>query len=41
MAEALSVSGVVETLVDMDLVDLNESGPWPGEPEDVDVYEPD
>ena len=41
MAEALSVAAVVETLVEMDLVDLNATGPWPGEPEGVDVYEPD
>jgi predicted RNA binding protein YcfA (HicA-like mRNA interferase family) len=41
MSEALGVAAVVETLVDMDLVDLNGAGPWPGEPEGVGVYEPD
>ncbi|MDR3661312.1 MAG: hypothetical protein P4L86_13140, partial [Mycobacterium sp.] len=25
----------------MDLVDLDSDGPWPGDPEDSDVYEPD
>lgn len=32
---------MVDTLVDMDLVDLNGDGPWPGEPDGADVYEPD
>ncbi len=41
MADALSIAAVVETLVEMDLVDLNGTGPWPGEPEGVDVHEPD
>lgn len=41
MADALSIAAVVDTLVEMDLVDLNGTGPWPGEPEGVDVYEPD
>ncbi|ORV08560.1 type II toxin-antitoxin system HicA family toxin [Mycolicibacterium fallax] len=25
----------------MDLVDLDSNGPWPGDPEDADIYEPD
>ncbi|MCA4727105.1 hypothetical protein [Mycolicibacterium fortuitum] len=41
MADALSLPQVVDTLVEMDLVDLDNSGPWPGDPEDSDVYEPD
>lgn len=41
MAESLTLAGVVETLVDLDLVDLFADGPWPPEPHNVDVYEPD
>lgn len=41
MADALSVAAVVETLVEMDLVDLNGTGHWPGEPDGADIYEPD
>lgn len=41
MADPLSLPEVVDTLVEMDLVDLDSTGPWPGEPEDSDVYEPD
>jgi len=41
MVESLSPARVVDTLVDMDLVDLNGDGPWPGEPDDADIYEPD
>ena len=41
VAESLTVAQVVETLVDLDLVDLDADGPWPGEPDDADAYEPD
>lgn len=41
MADALSLPEVVDTLVEIDLVDLDNSGPWPGDPKDSDVYEPD
>lgn len=41
MAEPLSLIEVVDTLVEMDLVDLDSDGPWPGDPEDSDAYEPD
>jgi predicted RNA binding protein YcfA (HicA-like mRNA interferase family) len=41
VTEALSLPEVVDTLVEMDLVDLDGNGPWPGEPDDSDVYEPD
>lgn len=27
--------------MEMDLVDLDSHGPWPGDPEDSDLYEPD
>jgi predicted RNA binding protein YcfA (HicA-like mRNA interferase family) len=43
VAESLTVASVVETLVDLDLVDLDADGPWPwpGEPDEADAYEPD
>ena len=41
MADPLWLPEVVDTLVDMDLVDLDSVGPWPGDPEDADIYEPD
>jgi hypothetical protein len=41
VADSLTVAGVVETLIDLDLVDLDADGPWPGEPEGTDAYEPD
>lgn len=41
MADPLSLAEVVDTLVDMDLVALESDGPWPGDPEDSDMYEPD
>ena len=41
MTDALSLPEVVDTLVGMDLVDLDGDGPWPGEPDDYDVYDPD
>lgn len=41
VADTLSLPEVVDTLVEMDLVDLDNEGPWPGDPEDSDVYEPD
>lgn len=41
MADPLSLHEVVDTLVEMDLVDLNSDGPWPGDPDDSDAYEPD
>ncbi|OBJ37417.1 hypothetical protein A5630_04570 [Mycolicibacterium mucogenicum] len=41
MADPLLLAEVVDTLVDMDLVDLDGDGPWPGEPDDADAYEPD
>jgi hypothetical protein len=41
VADPLSLPEVVDTLVDMDLVDLDSDGPWPGDPEGSDVYEPD
>ena len=41
VADPLFLAEVVETLVDMDLVDLESDGPWPGDPEDSDTYEPD
>lgn len=41
MADPLWLPEVVDTLVDMDLVDLDSNGPWPGDPEDADIYEPD
>jgi hypothetical protein len=40
-AEALAVANVVETLIDLDLVDLEAEGPWRAEPEGADAYEPD
>lgn len=41
MADPLSLHEVADTLVEMDLVDLNSDGPWPGDPDDADAYEPD
>ena len=41
MSEGLNVAAVVDKLVDLDLVDLYATGPWPGEPEGLDIYEPD
>lgn len=41
MADPLSLHEVVDTLVEMDLVDLSSDGPWPGDPDDADAYEPD
>lgn len=41
MADSLTIADVVNTLVDLDLVDLDGEGPWPGEPDDADAYEPD
>ena len=41
MADPLSLHEVVDTLVEMDLVDLDSDGPWPGDPDDADAYEPD
>jgi len=41
MADSLTVASAVETLVDLDLVDLDADGPWPGEPDRADAYEPD
>ena len=41
VAQQLTLSRVVDTLVTLDLVDLTAKGPWPGEPDDADVYEPD
>ncbi|WP_310773617.1 type II toxin-antitoxin system HicA family toxin [Mycobacterium sp. Z3061] len=41
MTEPLSLSEVVDILVEMDLVDLDGASPWPGNPEGSDVYEPD
>ncbi len=41
MADPLSLPEVVNTLVEMNLVDLDNDGPWPGGPDDSDVYEPD
>ena len=41
MTESLNIAEVVNTLVERDLVDLYGSGPWPGEPEESDVYETD
>lgn len=41
MTESLNIAEVVNTLVELDLVDLYGSGPWPGEPEESDVYETD
>ena len=41
MTDPLSPAEVVDTLVDMDLVDLESDGPWPGDPDDSDAYEPD
>jgi hypothetical protein len=38
VADPLSLHEVVDTLVEMDLVDLNSDGPWPGERNDSDVY---
>jgi hypothetical protein len=41
VTDSLTVASVVETLIDLDLVDLDANGPWPGEPDDADAYEPD
>jgi len=41
VADPLSLSEVVDTLVDLGLVDLDGNGPWPGDPGDSDVYDPD
>jgi predicted RNA binding protein YcfA (HicA-like mRNA interferase family) len=41
VADSLTLTNVVDTLVDLDLVDLDGDGPWPGEPDDADAYEPD
>lgn len=41
MADPLLLPEVVDTLVEMDLIDLDSDGPWPGDPEDSDVFEPD
>jgi predicted RNA binding protein YcfA (HicA-like mRNA interferase family) len=41
VTESLSLSKVVDTLVELDVVDLDREGPWPGEPDDADAYEPD
>jgi hypothetical protein len=41
VAESPSLANVVDILVGMDLVDLNAGGPWPGEPDDADICEPD
>jgi predicted RNA binding protein YcfA (HicA-like mRNA interferase family) len=41
VAESLTLTKIVDTLVDLDVVDLDGVGPWPGEPDDADVYEPD
>jgi predicted RNA binding protein YcfA (HicA-like mRNA interferase family) len=40
-SQPLSPAAVVETLVGLDLVDLDADGPWPSEPDDADAYEPD
>ncbi|OBK38186.1 hypothetical protein A5658_26620 [Mycobacterium sp. 1245111.1] len=41
MRDSLTPAAVLETLVELDLVDLNAGGPWPGEPDNADVYDPD
>ena len=38
MTDALAVPDVVDTLVAMDVVDLDSNGTWPGEPDDSNVY---
>ena len=41
MIESLTAAAVLETLIELDLVELDANGPWPGEPDGADVYEPD
>jgi hypothetical protein len=38
VADPLSLHEVVDTLVEMDVVDLDSSGTGPSEPNDSDVY---
>jgi len=35
---AAKLASIVGTLIDMDLIDLDEPGPWPGEPEGYSVH---
>jgi predicted RNA binding protein YcfA (HicA-like mRNA interferase family) len=41
VTESLTAAVVLETLIDLNLVDLDSDGPWPGEPDEGDIYEPD
>ncbi len=41
MIESLTAAAVVETLIELDMVELDANGPWPGEPDGADVCEPD